>query len=90
MPLLVAPTILARLSCWTTCPLKADRESGFAGLQPNLEQLPSCAKRTFSGMLPVVCGAPNPGFIADICIGLRQSKMQSKLVHGRDAIVQRF
>ena len=33
--------------------------------------------------------APIPGFIADICMGGRQPKMQPKLVHGRDAIVQR-
>ena len=34
--------------------------------------------------------APIPGFIADICMGARQPKMQPKLVHGRDAIVRRF
>ena len=33
---------------------------------------------------------PTPGFIADICMGVRQPKMQPKLVHGRDAIVRRF
>ena len=32
---------------------------------------------------------PIPGFIADICMGARQPKMQPKLVRGRDAIVQR-